>query len=185
MTTSLPSSLDGAAVKIILTMCVSSLLFLAGCQHARTPAHSRHLEIPEKRSSESEIQQHIVGEWTVADRSDDCWFPTLIIAQDGGLIGMQTNGTTVLLGKWELYHNALRVTPTPERLQAARASGFPMNDWDYFPVIYADDHELVMTPGISVAGRWRYKRRRLSLDATIPSGLLFGVHRRRASEPEP
>src|SRR5262249_34902673 len=143
---------------MILTLCVPSMLFLAACRHAQTRVYSRHLEKSEKRSSESEIQQHIVGEWTVADSSGDCWYPTLNIAQDGRLIGVQTNGTSVLLGNWELYQNALRVTPTPERLQAARASGLTMNEWDYFPVIYADDHELVMTPGVSVAGRWRYKR---------------------------
>jgi hypothetical protein len=126
--------------------------------HPESPAHSRRLEVPEKRSTEAEIAQHIVGEWKIADNSDGCWYPVMIIAQDGTLTGAQSSGTKVLLGTWEFANHALRVTPTPARLKAARASGSWMNDWDWYPVVYADDHELVMTPGISMAGRWRYKR---------------------------
>jgi hypothetical protein len=140
-------------MKSVLMLCILSLL-LTACRHSQPEA--RHIE-SEKRSTEAEIRQHIVGKW-FADNLRDCWYPTLIIAQDGTLTGVQTNGNGVLLGTWEMYHHALRLTPTPEELRAARASGLSMNEWDYFPVIYADDHELVMTPGISVAGRWRYKR---------------------------
>jgi hypothetical protein len=140
------------------TLCVLSLLILSACRHPESPAHSRRLELPEKRSTEAEIAQHIVGEWKIADNSDGCWYPVMIIAQDGTLTGAQSSGTKVLLGTWEFANHALRVTPTPARLKAARASGSWMNDWDWYPVVYADDHELVMTPGISMAGRWRYKR---------------------------
>jgi len=131
-----------------------------GCSHVPTDQAAqatRHLE-PERRSTEAEIRQHIVGEWTVGDGSDGCWYPTLIIGADRNLIGVQTNGKREVIGTWELYSTALRVTPTPARFEAARKSGYHLNEWDYFPVIYADTHELVMTPGISVAGRWRYKR---------------------------
>ncbi len=145
-------------MKTILTLCVLTLGILTACRHAEPPVRSRKLEVPERRSTEAEIRQHIVGEWTVADNSDGCWYPTMIIAEDGTLTGVRTNGTRVLLGTWVMYNHALRVTPRTEELRAARASGFLMNDWDYYPVVYADDHELVMTPGISVAGRWRYKR---------------------------
>ncbi len=140
-------------MKSVLTFCILALLVTA-CRHS--PPEAQRIE-PEKRSTEAEIRQHIVGNWD-AKNLRDCWYPRLMIAQDGTLTGVQTNGTKVLLGTWEMYHSALRVTPTPEELRAARASGIFMNAWDYIPVIYADDHELVMTPGISVAGRWRYKR---------------------------
>ena len=144
----------GADVKTFLTLCVLSMAIPTACRHPEPPVHSRRLAVPERRSTEAEIRLHIVGEWTVADNSDDCWYPTLVIAGDGSLTGVLTNGTRVLIGTWEMSNTLLRVTPT----KAARASGFFMNDWDYLPVLYADDHELVMTPGISVAGRWRYKR---------------------------
>ena len=113
---------------------------------------------PERRSTEAEIRQHIVGEWMLADSSDGCWYPTMIVAEDGTFSGVETNGTKVLIGKWEMSHTLLRVTYPPADVKAARTSGFFMNEWDYFPVIYADAHELVMTPGISMAGRWRYQR---------------------------
>ena len=138
-------------MKTVLTLCVLSLAILAACRHAELP-------VPERRSTEAEIRLHIMGEWTVADDSDGCWYPTMIIAEDRSFTGVLTNGTRVLLGRWEMSHTLLRVTPTPARLKAARAAGFPVNAWDYYPVVYADDHELVMTPGISMAGRWRYKR---------------------------
>jgi hypothetical protein len=150
----LSHSVSLRTMKLAVTFCILSLL-LTACRHAQPEA--QHFE-PEKRSTEAEIRQHIVGEWACASSPGDCWYPRLIVAADGSMTGVETNGTRVLIGKWEIYGHALRVTPTPERLRAARAAGYLMNEWDYFPVIYADDHELVMTPGISVAGRWRYKR---------------------------
>lgn len=145
-------------MKTVFTSCVLSLAILTACRYAEPPVHSRKLEVPERRSTEAEIRLHIVGEWTVADDSNGCWYPKIIIAEDGTLTGVSTNGTRDLIGKWEMSHTLLRVTPTPASVKAARASGFFMNDWDYYPVVYADDHELVMAPGISMAGRWRYKR---------------------------
>jgi hypothetical protein len=116
----------------------------------------QHME-QEKRSTEAEIGQHIVGEWACVD-VHDCWYPTLIIAADGNLTGAQSDGKTELVGKWEVSHTMLRVNWTPDKLKAARTSGIPVNEWDYFPLAYVDDHELVMTPGISVSGRWRYRK---------------------------
>jgi len=141
-------------VKPVIIISVLGLL-LTACRHAQPG--TRELE-PERQSTEAEIRQHIVGEWTVTDKSDGDWYPKLIISKDGMLFGVKKGGAKELVGTWEMSHNALRVTPTPARLQAARVSGDWMNDWDYYPVIYADDHELIMAPGISVAGRWIYKR---------------------------
>ena len=141
-------------MKSVITVCVLSLI-LTACRHAQPV--SRALE-PERRSTEAEIRQHIVGEWTARDKTDEFWYPKLIIAEDGRLFGVGTGGARELIGTWEMSHQLLRVTPPPARAQAARAAGIHLNDWDYYPVIYADAHELVMTPGISVAGRWRYER---------------------------
>jgi hypothetical protein len=136
-------------VKSVITVCVLSLL-LTACRHVEPE--------PERRATEAEIRQHIVGEWTATDKSDGYWFPKLIVAEDGRLFGVESNGTRELIGTWEMSHTLLRVTPSPARFEAARVSGVHLNGWDYYPVIYADAHELVMTPGISVAGRWRYDR---------------------------
>ena len=142
-------------MKSTITFCILVLLFTA-CRHVE-PARHGDIE-PEKRSSEVEIRQHIVGEWRAVEGSNGYWYPKLIIAEDGMLYGAQASGAKELIGTWEMSHHLLRVTPSAARIQSARASGVHLNEWDYFPVIYADAHELVMTPGISVAGRWRYKR---------------------------
>ncbi len=133
-------------VKSIITFCILVLIFTA----------CRHVE-PERRSTEAEILHHIVGEWTSSESSDG-WHRVMIISEDGSLISVQRDGTRELMGRWELSGSVLRVTPTTSRLEAARAAGLPMNAWDYYPVVYADDHELVMAPGISVGGRLRYRR---------------------------
>jgi len=145
-------------LKILVMAVIASVV---GC--STQPARQSQLVCggsltTERRSTEAEIRLHIVGEWEVADGSDGCLSPRLIIAEDGSLIGVQTNGKRELIGSWEMSHTLLRVTPTAARFETARKSGYHLNSWDYFPVIYADEHELVMTPGISVAGRWRYKR---------------------------
>ena len=141
-------------MKLVITVCILSLL-LTACRHVQPT--SSQLE-PERHSTAAEIRQHIVGEWTASGNSDGYWYPKLIIAEDGSLFGVQTSGARELIGTWQMSGSLLCVTPTPARLEAARVAGKPMNSWDYFPVICADDHELVMTPGISVAGRWRYER---------------------------
>jgi len=141
-------------VKSVITVFVLSLL-LTACRHAHPEAGQIERE---KRSTEAEIRQHLVGEWTCASASDGCWYPRLIIAADGSLTGVLDNGRREFIGTWQMSGSLLRVTPTPASLEAARVAGEHINAWDYYPVIYADAHELVMTPGISVAGRWRYER---------------------------
>ena len=134
-------------VKSAIILCVLSLS-LTAC---------RHIE-PERRSTAAEIRQHIAGEWTFTEKSDGSWFPKMVLSDDGSFIVIRSDGTRALLGSWELYGSAVRVTKTPASDSSARASAWLLNDWDYLPVVYADDHELVMTPGISVAGRLRFTR---------------------------
>jgi hypothetical protein len=158
---SIIASLITREVKTIVLIIFTSLLATA-CEHIPATTYqaaqqtARHLE-PERRSTEAEIRLHIIGVWTVEDGSDGCWYPTLIIGKDENLIGVQSNGTQEVIGTWEMSRTALRVTPTPARLEEARKAGYHLNESDYYPVIYADNHELVMTPGFSMAGRWRYK----------------------------
>lgn len=134
-------------VKSIVTFCILALL-LTACSHIR----------PEKRSTEAEIRQHIVGEWTFDNGSDGRWFPKMILAEDGSFTGIRADGTCALLGSWECQGTMLKVTRTVASDADARASAMLLNNWDYLPVIYADEHHLVMTGGISVAGRMRFTR---------------------------
>ena len=134
-------------VKSSITLCVLTLVLAACC----------HVE-PERRSTESEIRQNIVGEWTLSDKSDGSWFPTMILGEDGRLIVVRIDGTRALLGSWTLDRTALRVTRTPTSDSAARASAMLLNEWDYLPVIFVDERELVMTGGFSVAGRLKFTK---------------------------
>jgi len=135
-------------VKSAITFCVLGLLLMA----------CRHVE-PEKTSTDTEIRQHITGEWTLSDKSDGSWYPKMILAEDRSFTLVSTNGTRALLGTWECRDRMLRITPRAELIEAASASGDRHNTWDYYyPVVYADAHELVMAPGISVAGRLRFTR---------------------------
>jgi len=107
--------MDARAVKSVLALWFLGSL-VTSCRH--TPPE------PEKRSTEAEIRQHIVGEWVVAANSDGCWYPKLIIAGDGTLSGAFTNGTRMLsedgklvrvltnevswvVGTWEMYRHIL------------------------------------------------------------------------------
>lgn len=94
----------------------------------------------------------------MSDKLDSSWYTKIVIEDDGRFIGVRTNGTRELIGKWEWQGSLLRVTYTAARIATERTSGVQMNSWDYYPVIYADAHELVMAPGISVGGRWRFTR---------------------------
>jgi hypothetical protein len=134
-------------LKTTIPYCLLALLLPAG-------AHVK----PERRSNETEIRQHIVGEWNLSPKSDQKWYPKIIIAEDGRFIVILNNGRPELLGKWELGGQLLRVTPTAARHASQLASGASLNGREYFPVIYVDAHELVMAPGISVTGRWRFTR---------------------------
>ncbi len=134
-------------VKLAITFC-GLILLLTACRHVE----------PEKRSTEAEIYQHIAGEWTFSEKSDGSWFPKMILAQDGSLTVIRADGTRALLGTWQCQGTMLKVTRTTASDRSARASAFLLNGWDYFPVIYVDGHELVMTEGISVAGRLRFTR---------------------------
>ena len=139
-------------MKSVFTVFVLGLL-LTACRHVDPE--------PERHSTEVEIRQHIVGDWTAADLSlwNEYWYPKLIIAEDGRLFGVPDGGTNELIGTWEFSGNSLRVTFSQARVETQRKLGYPpLNNWEYYPVIYADAHELVMTPGISMGGRWRYKR---------------------------
>ena len=133
--------------KSAINVCALSLL-LSAC---------RHFE-PERSSTDAQIQQHIAGEWTLSDKSDGSWYPKIILALDGTIAIVSTDGKRALLGTWECKGAMLRITPRTALIEAARASGSRINDWDYYPVVYADAHELVMAPGISVAGRLRFTR---------------------------
>jgi len=132
----------------------------------------RHIDVAkvERRSTEAEIRQHIVGEWKIGNKTDvgrwiisnepDNPVSAIIIGGDGSLTQVFANGTKVLYGTWELlYGNAWRVTPTKKQIEDARILGMSVDVWECYPVVYVDDHELIMGLGPSMAGdRSRYAR---------------------------
>lgn len=110
-----------------ITLC----LLLTACGHVTA--------VPERRSTEAEIHKHFQGEWTLKDGSD---FPVplkLVLASDGSYTVFRADGTRAV-GTWECDERMLKLICST-------------GDWNWYPVIYADDHELVLTPGISAAGR--------------------------------
>ena len=83
----------------------------------------------------------------------------MLLAANGTVSFIRVDGTEAFFGTWECQGRALTLTPGATMVKAARASNLEINPLDYFfPVIYADPHELVMAPGMSVAGRLRFTR---------------------------
>jgi len=111
---------------------------------------------PEKRSNQAEIQQHIAGTWTLDERSDIDGFQGLEISSDGTITSIKLDSTRHTVGTWHLDGHTLVVTSGNPNL-IAKPEG-SLGKRQYYPVIYASEHELVCGLGISVAGRMRFKR---------------------------
>lgn len=138
-------------VKSIITVCVLSLL-LTACRHVQPE--------PERRSTETEIRQHIEGQWTESKNSDGGFATSqIVIASDGRFWCVHPSGARDLYGKWEFGQRCL-VVETGRTNYATFKNGetVSLGTVDYYPVVFADEHELVMTPGLSMAGRLRFTR---------------------------
>jgi hypothetical protein len=136
-------------VKLGTAFCVLSPLTI-GCRHAQ----------PEKSSTETEIREHIEGQWTVSTNSDE-GFPgsQILIASDGRFWRIHSDGAREVVGKWKLDHCIL-VVDTVKTNYATFENGqtVSLGSVVYYPVIFAGEHELVCSPGISVAGRLRFTK---------------------------
>lgn len=137
----------------------SVTLVLVACRQVESRNRSSTAEYPEKRSTAAEICEHIVGEWRFSEKSDGSWFPQIVIAPDGSFVGVHGDGTRELVGRWKLDHHIL-VVNTVKTNYAVFKNGqtVSLGTVEYFPVIFAGEHELVCTPGISVAGRYRFTK---------------------------
>jgi len=136
-------------VKPAFIFCILSLL-LTACRHTQ----------PEKSSTEGEIRQYIEGQWTVGTNSDDGSPGTqIVIASDGRFTRIQPDGARELVGTWKLDRRIL-VVDTIKTNYATFQDGrtISLGTVVYYPVIFASEHELVCSPGISVAGRLRFTR---------------------------
>jgi len=132
------------------------ILGMTACSHVSDGLRSNVMT--ERRSTASEIAENIIGLWAWSDKSDAEWYSKIEIASDGNLFGILSSGERILLGKWEMNRHMLILRNTTERIEASGANGFKLNEADFFPVIYADAHELVMAPGITVVGRYRFTK---------------------------
>ncbi len=141
-------ALNARIVKPAITLCVLSLL-LTACRHAQ----------PERRSTEAEVRQHIEGQWTLSPKEDNFRFSQVVIAQDGTLTGVDSAGRRELLGTWKLDHHLL-VLDTVKTNYAVVNHGrrVSLGTVMRYPVIFASEHELVLAPGITEAGRYRFTR---------------------------
>lgn len=126
----------------ILCLC----FLTSACKH--TP--------PEKRSNDPEIRQHITGTWTLDERPDINGYRGLEISPDGTLTSTKLDGTKQHVGTWKLDGSILVVTSNDPEL-VAKPDG-SLGKQQYYPVIYASEHELICGLGISVAGRMRFKK---------------------------
>ena len=137
-------------VKSAITSCILSLLLLPACSHLERG----------RRSTEEEIYQHITGEWTLDDQSDGLRFQQVAIVSDGSFIGVQSNGLRALVGTWTLDHRILVVNLPSQTNYATFTDGttISLGTVTYYPIIFASEHELVCTPGISMTGRLRFTK---------------------------
>ncbi|PWU17129.1 MAG: hypothetical protein C5B50_11890 [Verrucomicrobia bacterium] len=119
-------------------------------------AACRHLE-PEKRSTEAQIRQYIAGQWTLSESSDG-FFLKIILGENGECAVARPDGRQENWGAWECQGSMLKVTRSTGNYASALAAGWLVNEWDWYPIIYVDAHELIMAPGISVAGRLKLTR---------------------------
>ena len=136
-------------LKPAITFCILGL-FAAACRHTE----------PEKHSTEAEIRRHIVGEWMVANTSDEgCPGSRILIGSDGGLTRIKPDGARELVGTWKLQDHILEVD-TVKTNYATFDDGrkVSLGTVLFYPVVFASEHELVCTPGNSMAGRLRFTR---------------------------
>jgi hypothetical protein len=114
---------------------------------------------PERRSTEGEILQHITGEWTVNKRADGFRFDQIVISPDGSLAGVLSDGSREGIGIWK-FDRRILVVDWMQTNYARLADGqvVSLGNVSYYPVVFANEHELIVTPGISMAGRYRFTR---------------------------
>ena len=125
-------------------------LVLTACKHGHGP---------EKRSTEAEIRQHIGGTWISDDRPDWRSWQAITLGSDGTFVTTGANESEDLAGTWRIEGRMLVVTTTKTNYATlANVETLPLGHVMFYPIVYVNDHELVCTPGISVAGRLRFRR---------------------------
>lgn len=135
-------------VRVVFALLLSIVsLFLASCRHVEP--------VSEKRSAVEQIQKHIVGRWVFDEASDGYGLSAMNLEPDGSFIIVRNTGDRVSAGTWKCDGRMLVVAPKANS-EFAPSSRLTESDW--FPVVYADEHELVIAPGLSVTGRIRFKR---------------------------
>jgi hypothetical protein len=149
------------------TSIVASVVFI-GCRHtSELPFRQQE---PKNRQPPEEIRRKIVGLWTV---DQDANGPELFLS-----LNLQASGdfSVVARGpddKWMekpidestlVREQGKWCSDSGLKLVFGNSNNVPLNcdgvmlgtNCVFFPIIYVNDHELVFTPGLSMAGRIRF-----------------------------
>jgi hypothetical protein len=146
---------------------ITSFVFI-GCKHASELPFRQ--EEPKNRQPPEEIRQKIVGLWTVdqdangperflslnLQASGD--FSVVIRGPDDKWMEKPINESMFVRkqGKWCSDSGLKLVFENPNEI-LLNCDGVTLGtNCVFFPIIYVNDHELVCTPGISMAGRIRF-----------------------------
>jgi len=140
------------------------VLFLAACKHENWQTS---VDDEKRTMNATEIHQKIPGTWTFDLQSDvSHLFQTMTLGTNGNLSLVCSNGVENVKGTWQLRDGSKEVTN-----DLGEVTGFRQVEDQgsclvvmiagtnyFYPVLYVDDRELVLAPGLSVVGRYRFTR---------------------------
>ncbi len=138
-------------------MILASATALSACRHV--PAT---VSAPEEHPTEAEIRAHIPGTWISEDDPRLHGWRTITFGSDGTFVVDLTNGADEAFGTWRVHDWTLVITTAKTNHVTVLGSGetltIPHGDVMVFPVAYVDEHRLVYSPGLTVAGVKRFRR---------------------------
>jgi hypothetical protein len=163
------------------TILLNALILLCvGCKHENWQA--QQIENEKRTMSAAEIHQKIPGTWMLDTQYDGGGrYHIITLGSDGMFSAARSNETEQVIGNWRLQepvdfitnklgrvvetrslpdHGSILVVTEARTNYATFENGKTVSfgNVEYYPVMYVDDHELILTPGFSVAGRFRFTR---------------------------
>lgn len=143
---------------------IAVVLLLAGCKHEQVSSMPPVRD--ERRTLDAAvIHQRMPGTWTLNDQIEWHFYHVIRLDTNGDFFIAKGGETPQLVGTWKLQEPVEFVTNAFGRVEIRALSnngsslyvtyGKPSAtnyDVDIFPVIFIDDHKLVLSPGFSVAG---------------------------------
>lgn len=139
-------------IRSIVAFFLFTFLF-AGCSGAA----------PAKHSSDAEIRQQIIGEWTRDFTGDSKTnspnrVAQIILSPDGNFTRVRVDGTRKLVGTWKLDGNILDVTTFTTNYATINGQRVSTGTQVLMPIISVDEHELICAPGVNEPGQLRFTK---------------------------